>query len=183
MYKEINKRLEQIGRQIERGEAVDFSTLIELSLTIASYRKALCEEMIQISMLQDGINSLLPPTHRPVCIPTRLSEKQLNEVYDRLVELDFIEGGDDSKENFLSVFDPTTPAPSPLIKWKKTGRNKELDIVSMLNFILLVGGRENDLEEYSKSFFGVSFSKATRSRAGIQTDLRKLGMLLGISSE
>ena len=179
-YTRINRLCKQIERSAKEGKEINYSPIVKLYNDLSTYFQSLREEIIQISMVQSRLYGLLPSEFKPKCISTKLSPKQLNDVYDRLIELDYIEG---SRENFLSIFDPMTPAPSPLIKWKKTGRNKELDIVSMLNFILLVGGRDNDLEEDSELFFGVTFSKTTRSRAGIQTDLRKLGLLLGISPE
>lgn len=179
-YTRINDLLAKVEKAISEGREVDLSPLLELYKSICSYSRLLMEERIQVAMLQNRFYSIIPREFFPICIPTQLSTLQLNELYDRLIELCFIEGGNGTREDFLSVFDPTTPAPHPLIIWKKTGRNKDIDIVSLLNFILIVGGEQRELEKYAKTFFGVSFSKATKSRAGCIEDLDKLGELLSV---
>ena len=178
-YIKISGLCKEVEESIKEGKEVNFHPLAELYNNVSSYRKCLMEETIQVSILLNKMYQLLPPELRPICIPTGLSSQQLNEVYDRLIELDYIEG---SREGFLSIFDPTCPAPYPLIKWKKPGRNKEIDKVSLINFLLLMGG-ERDLERYAQSFFGVSFSKSTKSRSGMNIDLQELSLLLGIKEE
>ena len=183
---EIDELYTQIDRLIQDGErdtSVLYPKLVDLYNLINQRRKIAIEEYRLLLREQERIASILPRELLPIAMGFGLSKQEQISVYDKLVREGFIAEEGDSRQTFLDAFNANTPGPEKPLSWIKTGRNKSKDLVALLNFLLLIGCKKEDLELKARIFWGETFSKATLSRADEHYEKQKLGKLLGIQPD
>lgn len=183
---EINDLLTQVDHLIKddviNTDAAS-SKMIDLYNLINQRKKTALDEYILLSRAQEKIASIIPRELVPIAMGFKLSKREQISVYEKLVREGFIAEEGDSRQAFLDAFNYNTPGPEKPLSWIKTGRNKRKDLVALLNFLLLIGCRKEDLERTARIFWGETFSKATLSRAGGHFEMKKLGELLGIQPD